>query len=156
MLIGTLCAYMQIVYRYAFCREASVGIRRGYESIEFFSVYMSSICVILEWPNMEQMEDKTMKLDKKIIQEQEKNKRMHRLHTDAIRLIRILTDELRSSTLGPTSGVSEVMHFDLRFRCLRARIKEMRVLADGRSGWTARIDDLEDLLKVLERAHLRY
>ena len=100
------------------------------------------------------MEDK-MKLDQRIIEEQEETKRLHRLHTDAIRLIRILTDELRSSTLGPTSGVSEVKMHDLRFRCLRARIKEMRVLADGRSCWTARIDDLEDLQEVLERAHLR-
>ena len=103
-----------------------------------------------------QMEDKTVKLDKKIRQEQEKNERLHRLHTDAIRLIRILTDELRSSTLGPVSGVTEVKEHDLRFRCLRARIKEMRAHAVGRSNWTARIDDLEDLLKVLERAHLRY
>ena len=94
-----------------------------------------------------------MRLDWRII---EKNKRMHRLHADAVRLIRLLTDELRSSTLGPVSGVSEVKEHDLRFRCLRARIKEMRALAGGRSGWTARIDDLEDLQKVLERAHLRY
>ena len=60
MLIGTLCAYKHKLCRHAFCMVVSVGIRRGYGNIEFFSVYIGAFFSILEWPNVETNGGKAM------------------------------------------------------------------------------------------------